>query len=233
MILLGTMYIIDEQNIEVLKSQLSAFPPPLGGPYVKDTLMCLNMDESSSDIDDMFPYHTQKATLLLPPPFAMQKYVDGDQEGFIHEYNFYLEYDIAVQEFIASILYYLHVGGNILVYIPQCLDDDSIWINTFQLFFFTRYGITMGTSIEHKFAFDIMYNNIIDDLLYSKNYIDIFDYVNNYTERMPGSLVWDKATRDLYTIGGFDVDPIQTYMMIKMSMQNYGVPILRPAVTFG
>jgi hypothetical protein len=235
MMILGSVYFVDDEHFEVITSQLSIMPPPLKRRPVNGTLMCLDLDETSTRIEDMFPNHTQKATLLLPPPSAMVKYVDGNQEGFIEDYNYYLEYEPSVQEFISSMLYYLHMGGNILIYTPSCLDDDTIWLNTLRLFFFTRYGITIGTSITDKFAYDVNYDQMIDNLLYERDYIDIFDYIHSCTYSCPDKEVWnvwDKVARDLYIVGGPESDPIVTFITIKNSITT-GVPIVRPAVYFG
>jgi hypothetical protein len=235
MILQGTMYLIDEQHIDVLKNNLMTMPPPMGG-RIYGSVLCLDMDETSDDIEQMFPMHTQKATLLTPPPIAMQYYVDGNAEGFIEQYNYYLDFEESVQEFICSMLFYMHMGGNILLYCPQCLDDDSIWLNTLQVFFYTRYGITTGTSAEHRYQFDMNYNDAVNNLLYSKGFISIIEYINETSNLagpgQPGSLIWNKAMIDLPRIGGYDVNPIDTYLYIKHRGLS-GRPFSVPGLSFG
>lgn len=235
MILFGTLNIIDEQHIDLLQYHLSNNLPPIPGQIIKNTLMCIDLDETSNELEERFPNHTQKATLLLPPPVAMMKYVDGDQEGFIEEYNAYLDYENSVQEFISSILYYMYMGGNILIYVPVCMDDDTIWLNTLQLFFFTRYGITIGTSAEHKYMYDENYDREINNLLYARDYINIFDYTYNSTYTMPSREVWDKAERDLMIIGGPESNPIETFNLIKASpiTSGTGIGVCKPALYFG
>lgn len=234
MILYGTLNIIDEPHIELLQMHLANNLPPIPGRAIRNTLMCIDMDETSTTLEEMFPNHTQKATLLLPPPVAMMKYVDGDLEGFIEEYNYYLDNEPSVQEFIASIIYFIYMGGNILMYAPVCMDDDTIWLNTLQLFFFTRYGITIGTSQEHKYAYDENYDREINNLLYARDYINIFDYTYNSAYEMPSMEVWDKAARDLMAIGGPESNPVDTFNMIKISpYTNGGIAVTRPALIFG
>ena len=234
MLLLGTLNLMDEPHMDLLQYQLSTHVPPAPG-IIQNTVMCMDLDETSTELEDKFPNHTQKATLLLPPPAAMMKYVDGDQEGFIEEYNLYLEYESSVQEFISSMIYFMYMGGNVLLYAPVCMDDDTIWINTLQLFFFTRYGISIGTSAEHPYAYDQNYDSVVNNLLYSKDYIDIFSYTYNSTYSMPSSEVWDKAVRDLMTIGGPESNPVEIFGMIKASpcTSGNGVAVVRPALYFG
>jgi hypothetical protein len=90
------------------------------------------------------------------------------------EYNDYLEHDDSVQEFIATMLLFLHAGGQVLLYSPAMLEDGAGWLNTLMIFFYTRYGITIGTP-TNEFSYDPTYDGIVAEMLYNKGYIDVFD----------------------------------------------------------
>lgn len=227
----GTIYIIDEPRIDVLKSNLMRMPPP-GGNLAPNTALCMDMDETDNMLEVWFPEHCQKATILLPPPAAMYKEIDGDQEGFIKEYNEYLEYDSTVQDFICSMILYLHIGGNILLYTPSHLEDDTLWTNVLILFFFTRFGITIGSSIENSFAYDPKYDGVIADLLYGKGYISIMEYLNISDPTMlPSTDACQKLAADLSYIAPGE-DPMAFYYDTKRRMIETNSPLLKPAIIF-
>ena len=174
--IIGTMFLVDEANMNVLRNNLMSFPPP-GGGLATGTMLCIDMDDSDDSIEQQFPLHAQKGTLLCPPPSALYKEIDGDQEGFIMEYNMYLDNDPSVQDFIASMLLYLHIGGHILLYTPTPIDSDAIWLNTLQLFFYTRYGITIGTGINCPSSYDPSFDIKIANMLFAKSYMEVLDFI--------------------------------------------------------
>lgn len=234
MILTGTMFIIDEPHLDVLKANLSRMPPPgIHGPQLAAcTALCMDMDETDNMLEMWFPDHCQKATLLCPPPAAMYKEIDGDMEGFIKEYNEYLDYDSNVQEFIGSMLMYLHVGGNVMLYTPSHLEDDSLWTNTLILFFFTRYGITIGTSNTNPYAYDPRYDGVIADSLYGNGYIDIMEYLNLSDPNMQHSLeVYNRLKYDLTPMCPGE-DPMKFYYTAKNLINTTGSPVFSPAIVF-
>lgn len=230
--IIGTIYLVDEPNIDVLKRNLMNIPPP-GGRLATGTIMCMDMDETDNMLELWFPEHCQKATLLCPPPLAMYKEIDGDLEGFIQAYNEYLDYDESVQDFIASMLLYLHIGGDILLYTPSHIEDDAIWVNTLVMYFFTRFGITIGTSATNQAAYDPRYDSVVAVFIYSKGLMDVFDFVNSYLNPYPDPSIVERLCMDLSRFCGPGDNPMELYDSMITSLTCYGTPLLRPAVVFG
>lgn len=229
--ILGTIYLVDEPNIEILKRELSTNPPP-GGGLATGTMLCIDMDESDNKLEQWFPYHTQKGTLLCPPPLAMYKEIDGDQEGFIQSYYEYLDYDESVQDFIASMLLLLHIGGRIMLYTPAYISDDTIWMNTLMLFFFTRFGITIGTSADRSFSYDAKYDGQVANFMYRRGVMEIFDYINSSTDLSCPPEFQDKVCIDLLPYCGPEDNPLQLFDLIKFNLSHYHVPITKSAIMF-
>ena len=228
--IIGSMYIMDATGIDAIVHQLSTNPPPRG-ILAGGRVICMDMDETQDDLEKMFPEHCTKATIFCPPPSVMMKEIDGDGEGFIMEYNDYLEHDETVQEFISTMLLFLHVGGQILLYSPALLDDGAVWLNTLLLFFYTRYGITVGTP-TNEFSYDPSYDATIIDLLYARDCINVFDYCNGYPDMNPSISLANKAYYELSHFCGPGEDPAMVYYRIKSNVMKYGVPILKPGVIF-
>ena len=128
-------------------------------------------------------------------------------------------------------LLFLHVGGQVLLYSPAMLNDGAVWLNTLLLFFYTRYGITVGTP-TNEFAYDPSYDATIIDLLYSRDCINVFDYCNGYPDMNPSINLANKAYYELSFFCGPGEDPAMVYYRIKSNVMKYGVPILKPGVVF-
>ena len=112
MTILGSIYIMDANHLETTKHNLSIYLPPKAGPG-PNRILCMDMDETSDELEQLFPDKAMKATLLCPPPLAMYKEIDGDQEGFIRAYNEYLEYVRKNDNFyFSNILYIKNTFGN-------------------------------------------------------------------------------------------------------------------------
>lgn len=229
--IIGNIYLVDEPHIEMLKRELSMNPAP-GGGLATGTMLCIDLDETDNTLEQMFPFHCQKGTLLCPPPKAMYREIDGDQEGFIQEYYAYLDYDESVQDFIASMLLFLHIGGNIRMYTPSYIEDDTIWMNTLLLFFFTRYGITIGTSAERPAGYDSRYDGQIANMMYRHGVMEIFDYVNSCTEMIAPYEFQDKICQDLLPYCGPEENPLDVFAHIRYSLTQEGKPITKPALIF-
>ena len=233
MTILGSIYLMDANHIETTKHNLAIYFPPKAGPG-PNRILCMDMDETSDELEQMFPDKAMKATLLCPPPLAMYKEIDGDQEGFIQAYNEYLEYDDSVQEFIATMLYFMHIGGNILLNIPSYLEDEPIWVHTLMMFFYTRYGISMGIMDQSYFAYDDKYDDIIITLLYQKKMIDVFDFINCNTNPYPTfpPILYNQIVDDLMVFSGPDNDPMKLYTIMKEAYITTGIPITKPVIYF-
>jgi len=234
--ILGTITILDEPHIDLLKYSLMTNPPPTSGNIPVGTVLCMDMDDADNMIEMWFPDHALKATLLCPPPNAMCKEIDGDEEGFIQAYNEYLEYDDSVQDFISSMLLLLHTGGNIILYSPSYISDCPIWLNTLMLFFFTRYGITIGTSAENGPAYDTRYDSVIATALYRRGYMNVFDFIySNGCDNpllLPGD-IRDRLWHDLLPMcTPNEENPDMLYCLMLNTFLATGVPTTRPAIWF-
>lgn len=227
--IIGTIYLVDEPHIDVLKANLMNIPPP-GGRVATGTMLCMDMDESDNMLELWFPDHCQKATLLCPPPIAMYKEIDGDMEGFVEEYNRYLDSEESVQEFLASMLLFLHIGGNILLYTPSHLEDDAVWLNTLVLYFYTRFGITIGGP-NSQAAYDQSFDKIIPEFLYGHGVMDVFDFVSSSVEMPMDPFIRNKLAMELMPFSGPDQNPLDYYYFIKMK-QSEGYPACQPAIIF-
>lgn len=217
--ILGTMYLAD--NVD----------------FVRNTIMnpnrftiCMDTDETDNILEEQFPNNCQKSTILCVPPKVIYMEIDGDHEGFIREYNLYLE-SPDVTEFIAGMLAHMHRGYNhdILIYIPD-FSEDSVWVNVLMTNIFSRFGITIGTSAQNSFKYDPTYDNVVADTMYMYGYTDIYDYTASTTHDVPPYALINKVRYDLapYTEPGHD--PIETFNQIKMYQNTLGVPIIGSAI---
>ena len=232
--IIGTIYLVDEDHMNVLRNNLMKFNPPGGGPP-NGTMLCIDMDDSDNSVEQQFPLHTQKGTLLCPPPSALYKEIDGDQEGFIVEYNMYLDNDPSVQDFVTSMLLYLHIGGNIMLYSPTPIDSDAIWLNTLQLYFYTRYGITIGTGINNPSNYDPKYDIQIATLLFSKSHIGVLDFIYSVGGNLT-MITGDILNKVLYELESFCApgdNPMDLLYFIHNSILMGGPPAYKPAIMFG
>lgn len=234
--IIGTIYFVDEEHMDVLRSNLMQIPPP-GGGLVNGTMLCIDMDDSDNSIEQQFPLHTQKGTLLCPPPSALYKEIDGDQEGFIMEYNMYLDTDPSVQDFVTSMILYLHVGGHILLYTPTPIDSDAIWLNTLQLWFYSRFGIAIGTGTT-RFSYDQRYDAQIATMLFIKSYIGVLDFIysigpNNVQAQMIGDELFRKVLFELEPYCYYGDNPMEILYFIQRNFSMGGSPAYKPAVVFG
>ena len=232
--IIGTMFLVDEANMNVLRNNLMSFPPP-GGGLATGTMLCIDMDDADDSIEQQFPLHTQKGTLLCPPPSALYKEIDGDQEGFIMEYNMYLDNDPSVQDFIASMLLYLHIGGHILLYTPTPIDSDAIWLNTLQLFFYTRYGITIGTGINCPSSYDPSFDIKIANMLFSKSYMEVLDFIYSVGADSLTMITGDTLNKVLYELEPYCAgdNPMDLLNFIYNNLLMGCPPAYKPAVMFG
>lgn len=233
--IIGTMFLVDEANMNVLRNNLMSFPPP-GGGLATGTMLCIDMDDSDDSIEQQFPLHAQKGTLLCPPPSALYKEIDGDQEGFIMEYNMYLDNDPSVQDFIASMLLYLHIGGHILLYTPTPIDSDAIWLNTLQLFFYTRYGITIGTGINCPSGYDPSFDIKIANMLFAKSYMEVLDFIYSVGANSITMITGDLLSKVLYELEPYCYpgdNPMDLLYFIRNNLLMGGPPAYKPAVMFG
>lgn len=228
----GSLFIVDEQHFDILKYNLSTNPPPGRGPAV-GTLLCCDLDDGDDMLECMFPEHVQKATLLCPPPSALFKEIDGDMDGFISEYMSYLDYDNSVKEFLSSLLLFIHLGGNAIIYTPSNVDDDAIWLNTLMAFFNTRFGITIGTSQTEPYYFDERYSSIVSSYMYENGSMNVFDFINSTTDTAPNNyIISEKLRTDLAPYVDSGHDPAMLFTEMKQHMIQNGVPILYPAIRF-
>lgn len=234
--ILGTIYLMDEDCIDVLRKNLTTMPPPGGFPDPKATILCIDMSDEDDHLEKWFPHHTQKGTLLLPPPSALYKQIDGDQEGFITEYNNYLDNDQSVKDFVATMLYYMHIGGNILLYTPTEINSGAVWINVLELWFYSRYGITMGTAPDAPFFYDQNYDYIVANELYTcLGMMSALDFVYSVDADLskvtPANM--QRLYQDLQPLVMEGEDPFSILYFIRGNLLSGYPPAYKPAVVFG
>lgn len=234
--IIGTMFLVDEAHMDVLQSNLSSMAPPGSPVPAGNTMLCIDMSDDDNRIEQWFPNHTQKGTLLTPPPSALYKQIDGDQEGFIVEYNNYLDNDQSVRDFVASMMYFLHVGGHILLYSPTELDSGAIWLNTLQLWFYTRFGINIGTGAQSPFTYDQNYDYIVANELYGRlgamNVLDfVYSIAADITKVDPMNMQKFYQEMEPFVMAG--EDPFSILQFIRINLLTGGSPAYKPAVMFG
>jgi len=222
MVISGTIYLIDENGIGILRNTLLN---PVTGPRT----VVFNMDDTSKELEEQFPQQATAATVLAPAPDAIYCEIDGDHEGFINLYYQYLESE-APSLMIASILTLLHKGFDVLLYTPALVEEDSIWTNTLIMNFYTRFGITIGTDAEHSFEYNPQYDPINAVYMYSKGFIDVFDFINSYGNGYPPFEIMDRLQSDLYQFSNKG-DYMDFYWLIRRNA-NMGYPSLKAAVSF-
>ena len=101
---------------------------------------------------------------------------------------------------------------------------------------YTRYGITTGSITPQGmfgYAYDESYDNTISDILYLRNMIDVFDYINSTSYYpFPPVQTYNKVLYDLSFVTGPGENPYNTFLIIKNSISQNGVPIIKPGIIF-
>ena len=197
-------------------------------------MISISLDEADSTLQKEFPNRVVSATVLLPPPSAVFAEIDGDSERFVMEYAAYLDSDV-VCEFNAVMLKLLHDGINVIMYIPS-FNEDSVWVNQLMINQYTRYGITAGLSAEKGFAYDTRYDYHVYNILYSHDYVDVFDYIIgvNYAIKDIGSFdpnIELKVQRDLsrFVPPDMNVNEWRFWLADAGTVNRF----IHPAVSFG
>lgn len=218
----GSLYLTDNKDL-ICKS--------ITDPMKIQKSMALSMDEQSSELENMFPGYVMKATILLPPPSAVFREIDGDYRGFIDEYVGWLNSEMVV-DYISSILLMIYQGINTMIYIPS-FSEDSVWVNTLLEYFEKTYGLHIGTSAENGFRYDNAYDAGVLNTMYYRNCINELQYLAGlppYYNDIPPQ-IWSKLTFDLMKYGGRDEDIMSVYNRIRRdSNANHSVVV--PAVVF-
>lgn len=202
------MNIVDAQHIDVIQSNIQ-YPNTL----------CLDFDEQDDMLHLCFKNKCEKAIMLNPPPVAMHAYIDGNYQEFVDIYNYHLDNNEAAQMMISQIIYGLFTGINYLLYVPCFLEDDSIWINTFMMYFYTRFGITIGTSENSPFMYDQSRELDIANFLYLKKWINAIDYINCTGYNQPDPRISDKLYSDLSQMYPSN-NPIDVYNQLVYNIRS-------------
>lgn len=221
MMLLGTLYLADDINF--VRTVLS-------DPMSKT--ICMSMDEADETLEQEFPRLVQKSTILCPPPSAIYKEVDGDTDGFIQEYLRYLD-SPSIIDFLTAMLYYMHTGGNILVYIPE-YTDDSIWVNILCNFLSSNFGIIPGSSAEKSYYYNPEYDYKILLTLYENGYMSIFEFIGSYPYQVlePDQehyRIIDKVGNDLAPFCTSE-GPYELFNRLRYNIAHGSSPIIKPAM---
>lgn len=137
--------------------------------------MVIDLDETSTDMEQMFPGSILKGTILLPPPSAVFAQIDGDAEGFGREYFGYLNSDVVV-DFTDTMVYMVYAGINTLIYIPPDDDEFRPWMDLLYIHFQRNYGFVLGTPVN-PFLIDYNRMSMYAYKLYRNNHIRLDDYI--------------------------------------------------------
>lgn len=164
MMLIGTFYLAEDINF--VRAVLSD---------PNSRTLCMSVDEADDTLEQEFPRLVQKSTILCAPPSAIYKEIDGDADGFVSDYLNYLN-SPGVVDFLSAMLYYMHTGGNILLYIPQ-YTEDSIWVNVLCNYLNANYGIIAGSSAEKPYYYDQGYDFKNLELLYEYGYMSMWEFI--------------------------------------------------------
>jgi hypothetical protein len=101
------------------------------------------------------------------------------------------------------------------------------------MFFYTRYGITIGTSAQNGFMYDQNYDNVISDILYKRKMIDVMDYINSTTYYpYPPLDTYGQVMQDLSFFAGPGENPYETFLFVKNSFLQNGIPVIKPGLIF-
>lgn len=220
--MLGSLYLTDNKDL-ICRS--------ITDPTKIQRSMALSMDEQSSELENMFPGYVMKATILLPPPSAVFREIDGDYRGFVDEYIGWLNSEM-VTDYISSVLLMVYQGINTMIYIPS-FSEDSVWVNTLLEFFEKTYGLHIGTSAENGFRYDNNFDINVLNTMYYHNCINELQYLSGlpiYYNEIP-SQIWSKLAFDLMKYGGRDEDAMSVYNRIRRD-SSITHSIVRPAVMF-
>lgn len=129
-----------------------------------------------------------KASILLPPPEALYKQIDGDTKSSLAIYQEYLTSQ-QVSEYLDTMVYAVFRGINALLYLEDTGDPfnfgfttETYWINLLMGEFVKQYGLIVGL-INHKgiitsaFVEEHGSDIAIHHMLYIRNYISPIDYI--------------------------------------------------------
>lgn len=119
------------------------------------------------------------ATILLPPAQAIIADADDDMQTFQTLYYQYLISD-EVTEFFSLIFYILHIGVNVLIYIPKEDMKSLDYVGFLLGFFNNNYGLQIGNE-QISFAFNPQFEGMIADMLYLNDLIDSKDVLMNFS----------------------------------------------------
>lgn len=119
------------------------------------------------------------ATILLPPAQAIIADADDDMQTFQTLYYQYLISD-EVTEFFSLIFYILHIGVNVLIYIPKEDMKSLDYVGFLLGFFNNNYGLQVGNE-QIPFAFNPQFEGMIADMLYLNDLIDSKDVLMNFS----------------------------------------------------
>lgn len=125
MILKGTIYVTDREDII----------------YTVDlnTTKIISLDEDGILREDK---NIINGTCLLPTVSCKIAEADGDEYRYDIEYSNHL-FQPFQQQFIASLLAYLYIGGNLIFFLPE-LDSETCTLRKLIQHIYTLYGIHIG-----------------------------------------------------------------------------------------
>lgn len=212
MILSGTLYITNSYDLVTRALQ---------DPIVK----ILDLDEFGKYLDYRNP-NVIKSTCLLPQPEAVMAEIDGDPERFRLLYMEYLKSDV-VMDFVTVILAALHKGINFIIFVPE-MSEDSVWVVQLLMYFYTTYGIKIGTSETDNYAYDERYDSSNALLMYMGGFIDPYVFLTCYVDPIY-PFILNKLIRDVNPVVPNN-DYVAHFESMKFRLKAN--PLVRDAITF-
>lgn len=151
--------------------------------YVGDTLGAENLINY---------YQMIPGTLLVPEFSAMESDINGSEAEFYQKYYAQLSNEPAFS-YLITLLTAMHIGKNILIYIPP--ESDGLrYPKALAEFFIQRFGIQPGWD-NIPYVFNPECVQLVADLLYNFNMIGPIEYLT--CVETPSPIVLPKLSFDL------------------------------------
>lgn len=184
-------------------------------------IMILNFEETDSSLSKRFPQMVFNATILLPPASAIYEEINGNREAFINEYISFLSSDSAASEYISLILYSLHTGCHIVLYIPN-MKENMVWLNILSSYFLNQHGVFISNSVGVPSLYDNNFDIKNVTVLYNCAFIPIQEFMiftpNGYRPDMNDLMTWSKIRTDIAPYVYNPNEIVDTFVRMKQSL---------------
>ena len=145
-------------------------------------IISLDDDDTYAELSPVSNPNVIKGTILLPPIEVQWAELDGDIQQFNALYFAHMN-SKNVMDFIYTLIGYMYMGGNLIVYYPDF--DASGLDNTASIQFLLEYlesgfGLHLGTGPNDPFRFDPNCIPMYYIGIYNLNIIDGYSFLMNY-----------------------------------------------------